>query len=194
MLLARELLTLKVEIPMKLATALVYGILSDTLDFYRVAKQETVETYMNLLPYSDVHILARIQNPSRPRKFFGDLSHCIARSQVRQRLIVSHLGQVENPDVISQMADFLLACEGIQWAFCTGRHGENITCVAQNLHLRRGCRGCLARYFQSPQAGGGTRTNCGREAQGGRRPNGRILGRQRSHADRTSRGTITSAQ
>lgn len=155
MLLARELLALKAEIPVKLATALVYGILSDTLDFYRVAKQETVETYMKLLPFSDVHVLARIQNPSRPRRFFGDLSLCIARSQVRQKLVVSHMGLVENPDVISQMADFLLACEGIQWAFCTGRHGDNIH-VSLRTSISEGGAGLVLRdVFNHPRQAGG---------------------------------------
>jgi nanoRNase/pAp phosphatase (c-di-AMP/oligoRNAs hydrolase) len=154
-LLARELLSLKVQIPTNLATALVYGILSDTLDFYRVAKQETIETYMKILPFSDVHVLARIQNPSRPRRFFGDLAHCIGRSQVRQKLIVSHLGIVENPDVISQMADFLLACEGIQWAFCTGRHGENIH-VSLRTSISEGGAGLVLRdIFSHPRQAGG---------------------------------------
>ena len=126
MLLARELLDLEVEIPVRLATALVYGILSDTLDFYRTAKQETVDTYMRLVPSCDVHMLAHIQNPSRPRKFFRDLARCIARSRIRQKLLVSHLGEVDNPDLVAQMADFLMACEGMQWTFCTGRHGENL--------------------------------------------------------------------
>jgi nanoRNase/pAp phosphatase (c-di-AMP/oligoRNAs hydrolase) len=155
MLLAQELLTLEVQIPVRLATALVYGILSDTLDFYRVAKRETVETYMKLLPFSDVHVLARIQNPSRPRRFFKDLSRCIERSRIRQKLIVSHLGQVENPDLISQMADFLLTCEGAQWTFCTGRHGENIH-VSLRTSIAEGGAGVILRdVFNHPRQAGG---------------------------------------
>ena len=170
-LLARELLELKVQIPVNVATALVYGILSDTLDFYRAAKQETVETYLKILPYSDVHVLARIQNPRRPRRFFGDLAHSIARSRVRQRLIVSHLGLVENPDVISQMADFLLGCEGIQWAFCSGRHGENLH-VSLRTSISEGGAGAVLRdIFDHPrQAGGHGQIAGGRLRVGGGQP------------------------
>ncbi len=39
-------------------------------------------------------------------------------------MIVSHLGEVGNPDLVAQMADFLLTCEGTQWSFCTGRYGD----------------------------------------------------------------------
>ncbi len=48
-LLGRELLAKGFEIPEKLATALVYGILSDTLDFSRVTRRETIDTYFELL-------------------------------------------------------------------------------------------------------------------------------------------------
>jgi nanoRNase/pAp phosphatase (c-di-AMP/oligoRNAs hydrolase) len=155
MLLARELLALEVEIPVALATALVYGILSDTLDFYRVAKQETVETYMKLLPSCDVHVLARIQNPSRPRKFFRDLARSISKSQIRQKLIVSHLGEVDNPDLVAQMADFLMACEGTKWTFCTGRHGENLH-VSLRTSIPEGGAGLVLRdIFNHPRHAGG---------------------------------------
>lgn len=125
-LLARELLESGLEIPPKLATALVYGILSDTLDFYRVTNRETIELYLQLLRYADIRVLARIQNPSRPRRFFGDLAAGIDKARVRGTLIFSHLGPVESPEQVSQMADFLLTCEGIQWAFCSGRYREHL--------------------------------------------------------------------
>lgn len=154
-ILARELLALEVQIPVRLATALVYGILSDTLDFSRAAKRETVETYLRLLPMSDVHILARIQKPARPRKFFRDLMVGITQAQIRQKLIVSHLGHVESPDLVSQTADFLLTCEGIQWAFCTGRHRDSIH-VSLRTSNPDGKAGIILRdIFDHPRQAGG---------------------------------------
>ncbi|MGH2567429.1 MAG: DHH family phosphoesterase [Bacteroidota bacterium] len=125
-LLARELLQSGLEIPPNLATAIVYGILSDTLDFYRMTNRETIEIYLQLLRHADIRVLARIQNPSRPRRFFGDLAAGIDKARIRGTLIVSHLGTVESPEQVSQMADFLLTCEGVQWAFCSGRYREHL--------------------------------------------------------------------
>ena len=125
-LMARALLAREIEIPTRLATALVYGILSDTLSFHRITKRDTIETYLQMLHLADVRLLARIQNPSRPREFFADLVGGINKAVIVRNLVVSHLGNVENPDFVSQMADFLLTCAGVQWAFCTGRHGDNI--------------------------------------------------------------------
>lgn len=154
-LLGRELLAKGFEIPVKLATALVYGILSDTLDFSRTTKKETIDTYFELLPLADMRLLARIQNPSRPRRFFGEMLRGIQNALVRQRLIVSHLGKVENPDLVAQMADFLLTCEGVQWAFCTGRYGDNLH-VSLRTHLTDVDAATVLRSIvDSPRAAGG---------------------------------------
>jgi nanoRNase/pAp phosphatase (c-di-AMP/oligoRNAs hydrolase) len=138
-LMARALLAREIEIPTRLATALVYGILSDTLSFQRMTKRDTIETYLQMLHLADMRLLARIQNPSRPREFFADLVGGINKAVIVRNLVVSHLGNVENPDFVSQMADFLLTCAGVQWAFCTGRHGDNI-----HLSLRTSIPGASA--------------------------------------------------
>jgi nanoRNase/pAp phosphatase (c-di-AMP/oligoRNAs hydrolase) len=154
-ILARELLDLGIEVPGRLATALVYGILSDTLDFYRATKHETVDTYLKLLPMSDVRMLAKIQKPLRPRKFFTDLAVGITKAQTIQKLIISHLGNVESPDLVSQTADFLLTCEGIQWAFCTGRHRENIHVSLRTSSAEGDAGAVLRSIFDHPRQGGG---------------------------------------
>jgi hypothetical protein len=41
---------------------------------------------------------------------------------MRQRLIVSHLGAVNVPEMVAQMAEHLLTYDRASWAFCTGRY------------------------------------------------------------------------
>lgn len=125
-LLAREFLTHKIDLPRNVATSLVYGILTDTLNLHRAGQSEAQETYMALLPECDLGMLALIQNPSRPEVFFNTFTRGLLRATIRDRLIVSHLGGVESPEFTSQMADFLLTCRGMEWSFCTGRVGSNL--------------------------------------------------------------------
>lgn len=125
-LLARTLLAKEIEIPVRLATALVYGILSDTLNFFRVKNPDIIKTYLTLLPLSDIRALARIQNPPRSKHFFEGLVRGIEKAAIHRKLIISHLGPVHSPDVVAQMADFLLTYERMHWSFCTGRFGENL--------------------------------------------------------------------
>jgi nanoRNase/pAp phosphatase (c-di-AMP/oligoRNAs hydrolase) len=121
-IIAQALLLAAMEIPARLATALAYGILSDTLDLYRATRPDVVETYLSVLHHSDMRALARIQNPPRSRSHFVTLSRCVREAVVRQRLIVSHLGAVQAPEIVAQMAEYLLTYDRVSWAFCSGRY------------------------------------------------------------------------
>ena len=139
-ILAEALLLLKIDISERVATALAYGILADTLNLYRARCPEIIPIYLKILPHADMKALARIQNPSRSRKFFITLGRSVHGAFVRRRLIVSHLGPVENPDLVSQVADFLLTYKNMQWALTTGRfHGKlHVSLRAANPSVQAG--------------------------------------------------------
>jgi nanoRNase/pAp phosphatase (c-di-AMP/oligoRNAs hydrolase) len=121
-ILAQTLLLADIEIPARLATALAYGILSDTLGLYRAHRPDVVQTYLGILQHADMRTLARIQNPPRSHDSFVTLGRCIRDAVICRSLIVCHLGPVHSPDAVSQMADFLLSYDRAGWAFCTGRY------------------------------------------------------------------------
>jgi nanoRNase/pAp phosphatase (c-di-AMP/oligoRNAs hydrolase) len=120
-ILAQALLLHGAEIPVPLATAIAYGIISDTLDLYRATRRDVVDTYLQVLRRCDMHDLAAIQNPPRSRRFFATLGRGITGAEGYRRVIVSHLGQVAGPEDVAQIADFLLTYERAEWSFCTGR-------------------------------------------------------------------------
>jgi nanoRNase/pAp phosphatase (c-di-AMP/oligoRNAs hydrolase) len=121
-IIAQALLRSGLRVPKKLATALVYGILSDTLDLYRASHPDIIQTYLDLLPRCDIRRLARIQNPVRSRRFFAALARGMDDAVARGPLIVSHLGPVDSPDLVSETAEFFLTYEKARWVLCTGRH------------------------------------------------------------------------
>lgn len=118
---AQALLLQGQPIPVRVATALAYGILTDTMDLYRAHRPDVVQTYLQVLHHCDMRTLARIQNPQRPRTFFSTLGRGIRDAMAYRRLLVSHLGVVSTPDLISQVAEFLLAYRRAQWCLVTGR-------------------------------------------------------------------------
>lgn len=120
-ILAQALLISKLEIPAAVATALAYGIQSDTLNLYRAGQPHISQTYLDMLLRCDLRALAEIQNPPRSKKFFATVGKAIQNAMMRRQLIVTHLGFVENPDLISQVADFLLTYKGVKWSLITGR-------------------------------------------------------------------------
>jgi nanoRNase/pAp phosphatase (c-di-AMP/oligoRNAs hydrolase) len=118
---AQALLLQRSEIPSPLATALAYGIISDTLDLYRVERDDVVQTYLRILRRADMRALAQIQNPQRSRHFFTILSRGLQAAAVYRRVIVAHLGAVSSPEDVAHVADFLLTYDRADWSFCTGR-------------------------------------------------------------------------
>jgi nanoRNase/pAp phosphatase (c-di-AMP/oligoRNAs hydrolase) len=184
-ILAQALLSQGLEIPERVATALVYGIISDTMHLSRVEREEVIETYLTLLPLCNMRSLARIQNPPRSPSFFPILARAVNNAILCRRLIVSHIGFVESPDVVSQIADLLLTNEATNTSFCTGRHGSQL-----HLSLRvaspRSRAGTVLRdvVAQHGQAGGHGRIAGGQVAVGSNRSERTWRAKERILTDR----------
>ena len=125
-IIAEALLLLNAEIPKNIATAIAYGIVSETLNLYRGTTKRVINTYLSILPRCDMTALAQIQNPTRSKNFFKTLGVGIQNAVVCERFIASNLGLVENPDLVSQTADFFLTYNDIEWSLCTGRYKDNL--------------------------------------------------------------------
>lgn len=120
-IIAQAILRLKLKIPTTLATALAYGIISDTMNLYRANQPDVIRTYLKVIPHCDMKALAKIQNPVRSRRFFITLRAGLQNAIANKGLITAHLGEVENPDLVSQVADFLLTYRRMRKSLCTGR-------------------------------------------------------------------------
>jgi nanoRNase/pAp phosphatase (c-di-AMP/oligoRNAs hydrolase) len=154
-ILAQALLRQNVEIPARVATALAYGILSDTLNLYRAERPDVAQTYLNILHRVDMRALARIQNPVRPKRFFVLVSRCIREAIVCGRLIAVHLGSIENPDLVSQMAEFLLTYQQSRWSFCTGRYKDKLHVSLRSAKQDGQAGEVLRDAFLNPEQAGG---------------------------------------
>jgi nanoRNase/pAp phosphatase (c-di-AMP/oligoRNAs hydrolase) len=113
-------------VPAWLATALAYGISSETRDLGRGAEERDLEAYLRLYPRVRKRILARIEHPRLPRSYFAVLDRALHRAVCYRNVIGSRLGDVESPDSVAEIADFLLAHERMGWSVVTGRHGGQL--------------------------------------------------------------------
>ena len=169
-ILAQALQLAAVELPARLATAIAYGILSDTQDLYRATRPDVVQTYLDVLHRCDMRMLAEIQNPRRSRRFFTTLGRGIQDAHAYRRVIVSHLGQVTGPAAVAQVADFLITYERVNWSFCTGRFKGSLYLSLRAARSNGQAGDVLRDIVDSPdQAGGhggvaGGRVGVGNEA------------------------------
>lgn len=114
------------EIPSKLATALSYGISSETRDLGREARDKDIQAYLALMPKSNKKMLASIVHPRLSRDYFIMLNRALHHSFVYKNAVATTLGEIENPDFVAFVADFLLRLERMSWAMCLGRFKNKI--------------------------------------------------------------------
>lgn len=102
------------------ATALLYGIRSDTQDLGREASRSDVEAIEYLYPFANKRMLGIIQRGKVPREYYQMLADALRNARVRGRAIVTELGDIDNPDMIAEVADLLLRDDETTWTMCTG--------------------------------------------------------------------------
>lgn len=109
-----------IEIPTPLATALVYGIRSDTQDLGRETTRADVDAFLALYPRANPRALGRIVSAPLPRSYFSMLRVALDRATVHGQRIVSDLGPVRSQEIIAETADLLLRVEDVSWVMVLG--------------------------------------------------------------------------
>lgn len=108
------------------ATALFYGIKSDTMGLARGATEADVEAYLYLLPLADTKILAQIEHAQVPLAHFRAFQQALERTYIYDDVVICNLGSMDWPDLAAEMADFLLRWEGARWIICMGLFDDAI--------------------------------------------------------------------
>lgn len=107
----------------KLATILFYAIKSETQDLGREWCRADREAYLHLLPLSNNRILFDITHPEVPREYFHAFSRAIANALTYGEVLVFNLGEIDNPDIVAELADFLLRADEINTVLGMGWFG-----------------------------------------------------------------------
>jgi nanoRNase/pAp phosphatase (c-di-AMP/oligoRNAs hydrolase) len=115
------LITADEKISERLATALLYGIRSDTLALSRRVTDDDLQAFAHLTPLANYSMLRQIDRPELPLSFAHILAGAMKRLVVKDHLVVLNLGTVKRDDLIVQMADFCLQFEGVSWVAVAGK-------------------------------------------------------------------------
>ncbi|MCW8858208.1 MAG: DHH family phosphoesterase, partial [Deltaproteobacteria bacterium] len=110
----------KVSINTRLATSLFYAIKSETQDLGREWSKADREAYLKLLPLSNNRILFDIIHPQVPRNYFSAFRTAIENSQIYGEALVFNLSKTDNPDLVAELADFLLRQQGVRYVLGMG--------------------------------------------------------------------------
>jgi len=108
--------TLRLRAP--LATALLYGIKTDTAGLTRGVTPADVEAYAFLQSRADLMLLRRFERPSYPYDTARELGAAVARSRMDRDLVLVWLGRIDADAAhhAVDLADLCLSIEGAIWA------------------------------------------------------------------------------
>lgn len=139
----------------RLATAMLYGIKSDTFLLAREVNEWDVEAFSYLYPLANQNLMRRIERPELPPAALDALSTALKHREVIDKVAFVHLGRVERDDLIPQMADFSLSFEGIEWAFVSGIYDSNYIISVRNVGYVRAAGRVLKNAFGNVGSAGG---------------------------------------
>jgi nanoRNase/pAp phosphatase (c-di-AMP/oligoRNAs hydrolase) len=126
------------EPPAPLATALFYGIKTDTLGLGRGSTQLDVDAYFYLQTRIDVEALVKIEHAQVPAEYFCRLDAALHSALVYEHVVISYVGAMDRPDLVAEMADLLLRLEGIQWVICMGHYADKLSLAVRTRNTRGG--------------------------------------------------------
>lgn len=139
----------------RIATALLYGIKTDTFMLTREVNEWDVEAFSRLYPLANQNLLRRIERPELPPAALDALGRALTNRRIIDKVAFVHLGQIERDDLIPQMADFSLSFEGIEWSFVTGVFESNYIISVRNVGYVRGAGRVLRKAFGEIGSAGG---------------------------------------
>src|SRR6056297_2421539 len=120
----------------EVATALLYGIRAETLDFKRDTTPADLTAAAYLYPFANHDTLEQVESPSMSPETLDVLAEAITNREVQGSHLVSNAGFIRDRDALTQAASHLLNLEGITTTAVFGIAEETIYLAARSKDIR----------------------------------------------------------
>ena len=141
----------------RLATALVYGIKTDTLFLERGSNLADLSAFNFLYPLANKAMITRIERPALPREDLEAMGRALSHLQVDSSVAVIHLGEINREDVIPQMAEFCLQIEGVDWSIVSGLVHNRVVISVRNVGYVKSAGEVMKKLYDDIGSAGGHR-------------------------------------
>jgi nanoRNase/pAp phosphatase (c-di-AMP/oligoRNAs hydrolase) len=145
------------EVHPKLATALLYGIKSDTQLLGRETSRHDIQSFAFLHLLHSPALLRRIERPALPLAGLRALGRALAATRVEEGIHMLVLGRVRE-DVIPQVAELGLQVEGAEWSVAAGLVGADLVFSVRNVGYVRAAGEVVRLVVEGLGLGGGHRS------------------------------------
>ena len=127
---------LELSLQQEVATALLYGIRAETLDFKRDTTPADLTAAAYLYPFADHDTLEQVESPSMSPETLDVLAEAIRNREVKGSHLVSNAGFIRDRDALAQAAQHLLNLEGITTTAVFAIADDTIYLAARSKDIR----------------------------------------------------------
>lgn len=156
-MLTEYLRTLKIKPSVALATALIYGIKTDTSNFEKECTLQDVLCFQYLFKHMNRHLLHKIEASDIRRSELKYFRRAFEEVKIRKQRLLAHIGRVPNPDILVVIADFFNHVHEIAWVFVSGEYKDRLVVIIRCDGYRKDAGKLAQKVFGSLGFAGGHR-------------------------------------
>jgi len=142
----------------RLSTALLYGIKTDTNNFERDTRPEDVWAFRYLFPRANKNVLRKIELSELSPEILNYFKIAFDRMKIFKDKIFVHMGEIGNPDVCVQLADFLMRVNNISWTVISSMADDNLVIILRSDGYRKNAGKMASKLFGDLGNAGGHRS------------------------------------
>ncbi|MBM9512830.1 bifunctional oligoribonuclease/PAP phosphatase NrnA [Desulfogranum marinum] len=139
----------------KLATALFYGIKTDTDNFARTSTYDDVKAFRYLYPHVNINIIKKIESSEINKKNLDAFRKAFEELQFIGDTAYIHMGEVKDADSLVILADFFLKMAEATWCIVSGVYGKKLIIILRNTGFRLDAGKLAQRLFGKLGSAGG---------------------------------------
>ncbi|EFL50607.1 phosphoesterase RecJ domain protein [Solidesulfovibrio fructosivorans JJ]] len=141
-----------------LATALVYGIKTDTQSFERHFIEADVKAFSYLAKCADMQVVRKIISSEYHRHWLKYFSKAFRKMRfVGQRGLFVYMDNLESPDILVMLADFFTRVHGLSWNVLCGVIKKQVVVIFRGDGIGRNMGHVASKVFGDIGSAGGHR-------------------------------------
>jgi nanoRNase/pAp phosphatase (c-di-AMP/oligoRNAs hydrolase) len=135
-LMSEYLKAAKIKPSPKLATALLYGIKTDTDNFARHATTQDINAFRYLYSFANINIIKKIEASEFNRRTLQSIRNAIDRLRFHKDIAFIHMERISSPDDLVIITDFFLKMAEASWCIVSGVYGKKLIVILRYAGFR----------------------------------------------------------
>lgn len=145
----------KIKPSPRLATALFYGIKTDTDNFARPTTPHDINAFRYLYRFVNINMIKKIESSEMTRKKLASFRTAIENLTFTKDKAFIHMGKVNDPDILVIIADFFLKMAEATWCIVSGIYNQKLIVIFRNAGFRLDAGKMAQRLFGKWGTAGG---------------------------------------